>query len=211
MILYIAGPYRGDVAVNITNAESVAVAVWRAGHVALCPHLNTAFWDQKYDIDDERYLDGDLALLARCDGVVLVPGWESSRGTQAEVVFAAARGIPTWEYPELPPLHPTEVRSPRQCAGFIDIVMQMYRVHLEKNRDYSPANIMGTGYIGLVTRLWDKVARLLNLSGFRITIAEPAVFEAPRNPANESIDDTLLDLANYGVIGQLLRRGNWGR
>lgn len=46
--------------------------------------------------------------------------------------------------------------------------------------------------------------------GFRIEVTK-AKFEAPRDPKNESIEDTLLDTAVYGVIGLLLRRGLWGR
>jgi hypothetical protein len=84
----------------------------------------------------------------------------------------------------------TEQRAPKQAKRFAEVLGGMYRVHLQKNADYSPANILGTGEIGVTVRLWDKIARLLNLMGFRVTIAEPATYEAPRDPMNESIDDT---------------------
>ena len=32
-----------------------------------------------------------------------------------------------------------------------------------------------------------------------------------KNPNNESIDDTLTDIANYCVMAQIVRRGNWGK
>lgn len=89
MIVYIAGPYRGNVEANIQAAREIAAEVWRVGHVAICPHLNTAHFDRDYpDIPDQAYLDGDLEILARCDAMVLVPGWRASQGTQAEVAFA---------------------------------------------------------------------------------------------------------------------------
>jgi hypothetical protein len=69
---------------------------------------------------------------------------------------------------------------------------------------------MGTGEIGLVTRLWDKMARLLNLTGFVVEISE-AEYVKPKTPKNESIDDTLCDMAVYAIIGQLLRKGVWGK
>ena len=44
-VFYIAGPYRANtergVLNNIRAAEAVAIEVWKAGHVALCPHLNS--------------------------------------------------------------------------------------------------------------------------------------------------------------------------
>lgn len=40
-----------------------------------------------------------------------------------------------------------------------------------------------------------------------IYIAGPYI---PKEPKNESIEDSLLDAANYSVIGLLLRRGQWG-
>ena len=64
----------------------------------------------------------------------------------------------------------------------------MYRTHLSKNNDYSPSNILGTGEVGTITRMWDKVARLSNLSGMDIQI-RAARFE----PVTE-----------LGIIGYLL-------
>lgn len=209
MLLYIAGPYRGDIDANITQARQVAIEVWRAGHVALCPHLNTAHFEKDAHLDDEVYLAGDLDMLLRCDGVVLTPDWQKSTGARAEVDFARQHGIPTWTFPQIPSHHPTEKNRPKQSRAFLSTVMRMYRVHLDKNADYSPANILGTGQVGLVTRLWDKVARLMALTGFRVEIAGSS-FDAPREPKHESIDDTLLDAANYAIIGLLLREGVWG-
>jgi hypothetical protein len=106
--------------------------------------------------------------------------------------------------------HPTELKRPQQAQAFREILDEMYQVHLDKNADYSPANILGTGEIGLVTRIWDKVSRLMNLTGFRIEIASSCM-EIPDEPMNESIDDTLMDLAVYAIIGMILRRGKWGK
>ena len=64
--------------------------------------------------------------------------------------------------------HITEQRCPEQVAGFRAVLQDMYQTHLDKNADYSPANILGTGEIGLATRLWDKVVRYMSLLGFKI-------------------------------------------
>ena len=107
-------------------------------------------------------------------------------------------------------IHPTELRRPVQAQAFREILDRMYRTHLDKNADYSPANILGTGWVGLVTRLWDKMARMMNLAGFRLEVIN-SVYECPLEPKNESVDDTLMDMAVYAIIGLLLRAGKWGR
>lgn len=107
-------------------------------------------------------------------------------------------------------VHPTIAQRPSQAMGFLNTVMDMYKVHLDKNADYSPANILGTGEIGLMTRIWDKVARLMNLNGFHIDV-NLKEFSKPLNPKNESLDDSLMDLAVYAVIWMLYRRGVWGK
>jgi len=97
-VIYIAGPYRADtehgVVENIRRAEEVAIKVWQAGHVALCPHKNTALFGGL--CPDEAWLKGDLELLRRCDGIIMVQGWEKSSGSVAEVGFADRHNIPVY-------------------------------------------------------------------------------------------------------------------
>ncbi len=86
-VFYIAGPYRADtergIVENIRRAEAVAIEVWESGHIALCPHMNTRLFGGI--LPDNVWLDGALELMYRCDAVVLVPGWERSPGTLAEI------------------------------------------------------------------------------------------------------------------------------
>lgn len=210
MLLYVAGPYRGDVTENIAKARAVGIEIWKAGHVAIVPHLNTAHFEEDSNLKDDVFLNGDIDILRRCDGIVLVPGWEESEGANSELMYAKYLDMPIWIYPEIPQLQPVEVKYSIQVKAFMETIMRMYRLHLNKNLDYSPMNILGTGEIGLVTRLWDKCARLMNLTGFKIH-AELTEFSQPRTPKHESIEDTLLDLSVYGIIGYLLRQGKWGK
>lgn len=110
---------------------------------------------------------------------------------------------------DLPITHITEKRCPNQAREFKAILDKMYRTHLDKNADYSPANILGTGELGLATRIYDKCIRYLNLTGFDID-ARLVAYIGPKIAKNESIDDTLLDMAVYSIIGLLLRKGAWG-
>lgn len=107
--------------------------------------------------------------------------------------------------------HPTQEQSPEQCQEFVKILSDMWQTHLDKNHDYSPANILLTGTTGLVTRIWDKTARLLNLTGFKFKAILHEGVNPPKNPKNESIEDTYRDLTVYGVIGILLLRDKWGK
>lgn len=211
MLIYVAGKYSGEVDTNIAEARKVALALWDAGHAVICPHLNTAHFEQDCRATYEQYLEGDLNMVARVDALVMVPGWEESKGARGEHDYAQELYIPIYYYPDVPPIHPTEVSSPAQCKAFREIAGRMYRVHLDKNADYSPANIAATGEIGLVTRLWDKTARLMNLVGIHFDHILHTGVRPPRKPKNEAITDTLEDLAVYAVIGMIYRRGQWGR
>ena len=73
---------------------------------------------------------------------------------------------------------------------------------LSKHKDYGPKNISqspGGALNGLRVRLWDKLARLNNLTDNNST------------PQHESLEDTFKDMANYAVIGLLVLRGKWDK
>lgn len=108
-LIYIAGPYRPytcadgtwvGTSMNIRNAEVTAVnLVNELGHLGLfpvVPHLNTRdFENQVKQNDDQYFLDGTMAMLERCDAVLLtMPNAdEVSSGTKAEVHRAYQLGI----------------------------------------------------------------------------------------------------------------------
>ena len=106
MLLFIAGPYRADtpdgVEANIMAARAVAVDVWARGHIALCPHLNTAHFEDDIPDNDGAWLNGAIEMLLRCDGVVLLPNWEQSKGARNEEVTARRNGLPVYQWPDMP-------------------------------------------------------------------------------------------------------------
>lgn len=106
-------------------------------------------------------------------------------------------------------LHITEQDYPEQTKRFREILDEMYQVHLDKNRDYSPANILATGIVGLGTRIWDKTARICSLLGWNLLTGE---FSSERKSINdESIEDNLKDLAIYAIIARIFRENKWGK
>ena len=104
-----------------------------------------------------------------------------------------------------------EDKYPETCDGFQEITRNMYELFKRKQADYGPSNIgMGKSkietdedveksMIGLSVRMIDKIQRLLNLVLDR------------RDPQNESIDDNLIDIANYAVMALLVRGKEWGK
>ena len=88
------------------------------------------------------------------------------------------------------------------------VACQAVQLFDTKQQDYGSGNINATKELGVAVRLQDKVSRLLNLLEKKMKSeghAETLIAEIK----HESLDDTYLDIANYGLIGVLLRRGLW--
>jgi len=81
-----------------------------------------------------------------------------------------------------------------------DIADELLDILYSKHKDYGPLNIAlapGGPMNGLRVRMYDKLARLNNL------------IDTGDTPKHESIEDTLIDLANYAIIGLMVQRGQW--
>jgi len=68
---------------------------------------------------------------------------------------------------------------------------------IDKQKDYGPGNIAAFGEMGVLIRLNDKVERLKNL------------LRTGNEPTNESLEDTWIDILNYGMIGLAVHRKWW--
>ena len=89
-LIYIAGPYRGDVEANILAATRMGQILKRGQKVfPIVPHVNG-------DGPDDYMLAGTMALMRRCDAVLALPTWQSSQGAVAEIRDADARGLPVF-------------------------------------------------------------------------------------------------------------------
>jgi hypothetical protein len=71
---------------------------------------------------------------------------------------------------------------------------------VSKQLDYGPYNISrapGGPLNGLRVRIFDKVSRINNL------------IDSGAKPEHESLRDSFIDLANYGIIAMMVIDGTW--
>lgn len=159
----------------------------------------------KHDINSVM---GINKIQMMCDAVVVPPDYEGKAIDLAEDIGQPVFYLYREDIDLLYNNIMQTIKYPQQFMMMRLLHSAMYFLHVDKNKDYSPSNILGTGQAGIATRLWDKAARFMNLIGFDITTGE---YSAEKEPKNESILDTLIDLSNYSLIGIVHRFGMWGR
>ncbi len=100
--LYLAGPMRGKPLYNFPAFDRAAQALCNYGYRVINPaHLDrqTGF-DENTDTVDADFVRAairrDLNAIAHhdCDGLAVLPGWETSEGTKLEIHLADFIGIP---------------------------------------------------------------------------------------------------------------------
>ena len=95
-VVYVAGPLFGpndwEIRRNIHRAAALGYEVAKLGAYPRIPHTNTGsvFIGT---LTPEFWYAGTLEALRRCDAVILVNGWEESKGARAEVEEAVRRNI----------------------------------------------------------------------------------------------------------------------
>ena len=102
-----------------------------------------------------------------------------------------------------------ELEYPELSTEFKSIQKEMYEMFARKHMDYGLNNIALGGDLtqksdktfsltGLAIRLTDKISRLKNL-----------LVNGRNFVKGEGMEDTFLDVANYGIIGLLVGRDKW--
>lgn len=98
-VVYVAGPLFGpndwEIRRHIHRAASLGYEVAKLGAYPVIPHTNTGsvFIGTK---TPEFWYEGTLELLRRCDAVILVLGWEDSKGSRAEFDEAKRLNMPVF-------------------------------------------------------------------------------------------------------------------
>ena len=99
--IYIAGPMTGYPDCNVAAFHAAAERLARAGWKVFNPAEN--FGGRK-DLPREAYLRLDVAVLAQCDAIAMLPGWEESRGAKLEYLVAHEMGCTVIDAVTLQPL-----------------------------------------------------------------------------------------------------------
>lgn len=111
-VIYIAGPFTSSdnivVACNCNAANALARRVRALGYVPFVPHTGLAGGQAALNYAGAVYVGlSDLGweeamvecreLLQRCDAVLMVEGWQKSRGATEERTLAKSCGIPVFD------------------------------------------------------------------------------------------------------------------
>jgi len=103
--VYVAGAYSSDnvlgVLNNIREGIRVSTEILLAGYAPFCPWLDHQFvlaLREGEHIPVRAFQENSIAWLEVSDVMVLVPGWENSHGTRAEIEIARTLNIPVYTY-----------------------------------------------------------------------------------------------------------------
>ncbi|HOK45183.1 MAG TPA: DUF4406 domain-containing protein [Bryobacteraceae bacterium] len=97
--VYIAGKLNADACAYLQNVAVMirtAVAVRRLGFSVFIPCLDLLTGVVAGDLTYHDYADNNMRWLEVADAVLVLPGWETSKGTRAEIARAEELGIPVY-------------------------------------------------------------------------------------------------------------------
>ena len=123
MKVYLAGPMTGIAEYNFPLFREAARALRYAGHSVVSPvemdeedGFDPHTQEPLTDVEYSAFLARDLQAVAdpKVVAVVVLPGWEESRGARLEVMVARGLGKAVLSYPSLDPVG--EVAAPENVA-----------------------------------------------------------------------------------------------
>lgn len=98
LFVYLSGPMTAKHGVsmeeNVAAGLRVHLDLLNRGIPNFCPQLSGAFPSAWSDVDYERWIAFDLAVIDRCTHVLMLPRWESSNGALIEKEYAERAGKP---------------------------------------------------------------------------------------------------------------------
>jgi len=102
--VYVAGSYSADTRTrelaNVMKALVAAVTLTRRGYHCIVPHVSGS-----HRVDWETAMDRCRAIIHTMDTaqdcLVLLPGWEASKGATEERLIALAIGLEVWDLADL--------------------------------------------------------------------------------------------------------------
>ncbi len=100
--LYLSGPMSGLPEFNYPAFKAATERLRSQGHAVVSPHELPADCPGCANIGYEHswseHMRVDLAALLTCDVIVMLPGWQQSRGARLEKSVAEATGLMVIDY-----------------------------------------------------------------------------------------------------------------
>jgi len=96
-LIYIAGALNNDAVHYIQNLHRMIKwenEIRQLGFSTFCPGFDFLGGLVNGNWDYKDYFENNQLILERCDAIFLVPGYESSQGTQKEIAKAKRLDIP---------------------------------------------------------------------------------------------------------------------
>lgn len=197
--IYVAGPIsKGDIDQNVEQGIDAGLQLLDLGWAPFIPHA-THHMDPDAIVGTPRYehwLSTDFAYISTCHALLRLPG--ESEGADREVAYAEKLGIPVYYKVEDLPEPVTGDQ------GFHELLFKIGQLHDKKQMDYGRqsdpfANVRASSewgvapWVGAMVRLNDKVRRLQRFADRGML-------------ANESAEDSMMDIAVYALIALRLYR-----
>lgn len=199
MRIYVAGPMRGYPQHNFPAFDEAAARLRQLGHDVVNPaDLDRAVGFDGHGEFDESLVPGalrrDVAAIATCDAVALLPGWQRSQGVALELAVARAIGCAVLDAATVEPMRATIVglsgyaRAGKDTLGAILV----RRYGFER---VSFADILRTAALALdpiVTNTSRRLSSLVRVAGWE---------EAKRNPEVRSLLQRLGTEVGRNLLG----------
>jgi hypothetical protein len=84
-IYYLAHPYSGDKRDNVKKSIKITNDLLDRGHTIFNPLTHSHPLDKEYKREPKFWYELDLMFLKKCDGIIMAPGWERSKGCRMEL------------------------------------------------------------------------------------------------------------------------------
>ncbi len=94
-VFYLSGPMRPLAEHNFPLFKQVSAQLRQDGLEIISPH---EYGDEQNDSRGQLMTEDLLMILNDCDGVIVLPGWETSPGASAEVATAFGTEMPVYDY-----------------------------------------------------------------------------------------------------------------
>jgi hypothetical protein len=192
--IYISGPMTGHDNHNFPMFHAAADRFRHAGWDVANPADN--FGGRK-DLPRATYLRADVAMLAECDAIALLPGWERSAGATLEAVLAAELGLHFFDAFTTEPLaEPPRTSFSAECGGTSVLDVARRITAGSRQEDYGhPADDFDR-----TAQMWTGILGPKLRSDERITAADvPLCMIAVKlaRQAHQHKRDNLVDIAGY--------------